>query len=350
MNRRSSRGLFSAAVSSILVLGSGAVLASPSAASPKPEPAATASSAPKTTVRYQDTAGLLNYVQLAKALGYLPDITLKNVGSVTGGPAALQDLATGQIDYVSVAFTGAIENAISKGNKLKAVLSVLGSADNDYTALISKKGVNLSTPKSWIGKKIAVNTLGATEQAVVDTWLQRGGLTQAQIAQVTLVPVTPLDATDAVLHGQVDGTLASGPLLSEALKTGQVQIDFKDSSFLGAYDSNDAVMTSAWLAAHPADANEFIGGVAKAIRFTQTHPAKAALAKLVPWLKANGLTEDANALQYWTTNGVVTPGGYIKTSYFSQWIPWLKSQHLISGATPNVNSMFTNAYNPYAPK
>jgi len=348
MNRRPSPRLLSALVSSVTLLGVGTALAGGSAASAKP--LATASNAPKTTVRYQDTAGLLNYVQLAKALGYLPDITLKNVGSVTGGPAALQDLATGQIDYVSVAFTGAIENAIAKGNKLKAVLSVLGSADNNYTALISKKGIDLSSPKSWIGKKIAVNTLGATEQALVDTWLQRGGLTKAQIAQVTLVPVTPLDATDAVLHGQVDGTLTSGPLLAEALKTGQVQIDFKDSSFLGAYDSNDAVMTSAWLAAHPADAKEFIGGVAKAIRFTQTHPSKASLAKLVPWLKANGLSEDANALQYWTTNGVVTPGGYIKTSYFSQWIPWLKSQHLISGATVGVNAMFTNAYNPYAPK
>lgn len=261
----------------------------------------------------------------------------------------MQNLATGQIDYVSVAFTGAIENVISKGSKLKAVLSVLGSADNDYIALLSKKGVDLSTPRSWIGKKIAVNTLGATDQALIDTWLQRGGLTPAQIAQVTLVPVTPLDATDAVLHGQVDGTLASGPLLAEALKTGQLQIDFKDSSFLGAYDSNDAVMTAAWLAAHPAAAKELIGGVAKAIHFTQTHPAKDALAKLVPWLKANGLSEDANALQYWTTNGVVTPGGYIKTSYFSQWIPWLKSQHLITG-NPNVSSMFTNAYNPYAPK
>ncbi len=348
MNLRPSPRLFSAVVASLAVLG-GIALVGSSPVAAKPLVSATASSAPKTTIRYQDTAGLLNYVQLAKALGYIPDITLKNVGSVTGGPAALQDLATGQIDYVSVAFTGAIENAIAKGNKLKAVLSVLGSADNDYTALISKKGENLSTPKSWIGKKIAVNTLGATEQAVVDTWLQHGGLTQAQISQVTLVPITPLDATDAVLHGQVDGTLASGPLLTEALKTGQVQIDFKDSSFLGAYDSNDAVMTSAWLQAHPADAREFIGGVARAIHFTQTHPAKAALARLVPWLKANGLTEDANALQYWTTNGVVTAGGYIKTSYFSQWIPWLKSQHLISGS-PNVSTMFTNAYNPYAPK
>jgi ABC-type nitrate/sulfonate/bicarbonate transport system substrate-binding protein len=349
MNRRSSRRLFPAVASSLAVLGIGAGLASSSAASDK-SVATAASSVPATTIRYQDTAGLLNYVQLAKALGYLPDITLKNVGSVTGGPAALQDLATGQIDYVSVAFTGAIENAIAKGNKLKAVLSVLGSGDGDYTALISKKGENLTTPKSWIGKKIAVNTLDATEQAVVDTWLQRGGLTHSQISQVTLVPVTPLDATDAVLHGQVDGTLTSGPLLVEALKTGQFQIDFKDSSFLGAYDSNDAVMTSAWLVAHPAAAKEFIGGVAKAIRFTQTHPAKASLAKVVPWLKANGLSVDANALQYWTTNGVVTPGGYIKTSYFSQWLPWLKSQHLISGADTNVSAMFTNAYNPYAPK
>lgn len=349
MNRRPSPRLFSAVISSLVVLGVAVALASASLASGKQARTKTASSVPKTTVRYLDTAGFLNYAQLAKALGYLPDIKIDNVGTVTSGPVALQDLATGQIDFVSIAFTGAIENLIAKGSKLKAVLSVYGSDSSSYNALISKKGENLTTPKSWIGKKIAVNTLGATDQALIDTWLQRGGLTRAQIARVTLVPVTPLDTTDAVLHGQVDGSLEGGPLLKEALKTGQVQIDFKDTSFLGDYDSNDAAMTSAWLQAHPAAAKEFIGGVAKAIHFTQTHPAKAALAKLVPWLKANGLSEDANALQYWTTNGVVTPGGYIKTSYFSQWIPWLKSQHLITG-NPNVNTMFTNAYNPYAPK
>ncbi len=349
MNRRPSPRLLSAVIASLVVLSVGGVLTGASLASGKRAGSKAGSSVPKTTIRYQDTAGFLNFVQLAKALGYLPDITLDDVGAVTSGPVSLQNLATGQIDYVSVAFTGAIENVIAKGSKLKAVLSVLGSADNNFIALLSKKGVNLSTPKSWIGKKIAVNTLGATDQALIDTWLQRGGLTPAQIAQVTLVPIAPLDATDAVLHGQVDGTLASGPLLAAALKTGQLQIDFKDSSFLGAYDSNDAVMTSSWLETHPAAAKEFIGGVAKAIRFTQTHPSRDALAKLIPWLKANGLSEDANALQYWTTNGVVTPGGYIKTSYFSQWIPWLKSQHLITG-NPNVRSMFTNAYNPYAPK
>ena len=349
MNRRLSRWILPAVVSSLATVAIVAALASSSLAGTDRSATASSSSAPKTTIRYLDTAGILNYAQLAEALGYLPGIDLKNVGSVTGGPAALQDLATGQIDFVSIAFTGAIENAISKGNKLKAVISVLGSDASAYSALVSKKGENLSTPRSWIGKKIGVNTLGAAEQAIVDTWLQRGGLTQGQISQVTLVPITPLDATNAVMHGQVDGTLLSGPLLVEAVKTGQVQIDFKDTSFLGSYDSNEGVMTSAWLQAHPVVAKQFIGGLAKAIRFTQTHPAKATLAKLVPWLKANGFSEDANALQYWTTNGVVTRGGYIKTSYFTEWIPWLKSQHLITG-DPNVSAMFTNAYNPYAPK
>lgn len=349
MTRRPSRWVIPAVGSFVTALVVVATLGGSSVASTRSRAAARSTSVPKTTIRYQDTAGLLNYLQLAKALGYLPDITLQNVGSVTGGPAALQDLATGQIDFVSIAFTGAIENAIAKGNKLKAVVSVFGSDKSAYTALVSKKGVNLSTPRSWIGKKIAVNTLGATEQAVVDTWLQRGGLNAAQIAKVTLVPITPLDAIDAVLHGQVDGTLTSGPLLAEGLKTGQIQIDVKDTSFLGSYDSNESVMTSAWLKAHSAAAKELIGGVAKAIRFTQTHPTKATLAKIVPWLKANALKEDANTLQYWTTNGVATPGGYITTSSFSQWIPWLKSQHLITG-NPSVNTMFTNAYNPYAPK
>jgi ABC-type nitrate/sulfonate/bicarbonate transport system substrate-binding protein len=348
MKLRQSRRIRSVVVASLLVLGAGAGLASASLGSTASAATASSASAPKTTIRYQDTAGLLNYAQLAKALGYLPDITLQNVGSVTGGPAALQDLATGQIDYVSVAFTGAIENAISKGNKLEAVISVLGSGPSSYDALISKKGENLSTPKSWIGKKIAVNTLGAQAQAILDTWFQRGGLTAAQIKQVTLVPLPTLSEEAALEHGQVQGAILIGAPLAVALSDSSIGVAMKDISVFGPYNGDQYAMSDAWLKAHASAAKEFIGGMAKAAYYTQSHTPAQVLAKLDPWLKANGLSADATALAKWTTLGLSTKGGYVKAGDFTKWIPWLKSQHLIK-STPNVNSMFTNAYNPYAP-
>jgi len=38
-----------------------------------------------------------------------------------------------------------------------------------------------------------MNTLGANAEAVLDTFLAKGGLTQDQIKQVTLVPLPPLN-------------------------------------------------------------------------------------------------------------------------------------------------------------
>jgi ABC-type nitrate/sulfonate/bicarbonate transport system substrate-binding protein len=302
-----------------------------------------------TTVRYQDSPGDVSLIQLAKALGYTPDITLKDVGFVQGGPQALQALATNQVD-IAGSFTGAIENVVANGSAVKAVVSFIGSDASQYGGLAVQKSQvkTLENPKAWIGKKVAVNTLGAQAQAILDTWFQRGGLTAAQIKQVTLVPLPTLSEEAALEHGQVQGAILIGPPLAVALSDSSIGVAMKDTSVFGPYNGDQYAMADAWLKAHSSAAKEFIGGLAKAAAYTQTHTPKQVLAKLDPWLKANGLSADATVLADWKTLGISTKGGYIKASDFTKWIPWLKSQHLIK-STPNVDSMFTNAYNPYAP-
>jgi ABC-type nitrate/sulfonate/bicarbonate transport system substrate-binding protein len=308
-----------------------------------------ASSHSATTIRYQDSPGDVSLIQLAKALGYTPDITLKDVGFVQGGPQALQALSTGQVD-IAGSFTGAIENVIANGSAVKAVVSFIGSDPSQYGGLaVQKSQVNtLKNPKAWIGKKIAVNTLGAQAQAILDTWFQRGGLTAAQIKQVTLVPLPTLSEEAALEHGQVQGAILIGSPLAVALTDSSIGVAMKDISVFGPYNGDQYAMSDTWLKAHAAAAKEFIGGMAKAVYYTQSHTPAQVLAKLKPWLNANGLSADATALTDWKTLGISTKGGYVKASDFTKWIPWLKSQHLIK-STPNVNSMFTNAYNPYAP-
>ena len=309
----------------------------------------THSSSSSATIRYQDSPGDVSLIQLAKALGYIPNITIKDVGFVQGGPQALQALATDQVD-IAGSFTGAIENVIANGSPVKAVVSFIGSDPSQYGGLaVEKSQVNkLKNPKAWIGKKIAVNTLGAQAQAILDTWFQRDGLSAAQIKQVTLVPLPTLSEEAALEHGQVQGAILIGPTLSVALSDPSIGVAMKDISVFGPYNGDQYAMADAWLKSHPSAAKQFVGGLAKAAYYTQTHTPARVLAKLDPWLKANGLSTDASVLTTWKTLGLSTKGGYVKASDFSKWIPWLKSQHLIKG-TPNVNSMFTNAYNPYAP-
>lgn len=300
----------------------------------------------KTVIRYQDSAGNLSLFQMADALGYLPDIQLKDIGIVQGGPQALQAVGTGQAD-VAGAFTGATENVIANGTPLKAVISFLGSNSTVYGGVITKADAGLDKPQDFIGKKIAVNTLGAQWEATLDTWFTKAGMTADQIKQVELVPLPAISEEAAVRNGQVDAALTSGALFTQALKTPGLKVVVKDTDILGNYEGDQYVMANSWLKAHPAAAKEFVGGMAKALMYTQTHSAADTLKIIQPYLKAHGLKDDATALNSYLGTGVSAKGGVISATDFSRWITWLEQKGLIKGS-PDVSTMFTNQYNPYA--
>lgn len=300
----------------------------------------------KTVIRYQDAAGNLSLFQLADALGYLPDIQLKDIGIVQGGPQALQAVGTGQAD-IAGAFTGATENVIANGTPLTAVVSFLGSNSSVYGGVLTKSGSTLTKPQDFIGKKIAVNTLGAQWEATLDTWFTAAGMTPDQIKQVELVPLPAINSEAAVRNGQVDAALISGALFTQALKTPGLKVVVKDTDILGDYDGDQYVMANSWLKGHPAAAKEFVGGMAKALVYTQTHSVADTLNIIKPYLEAHDLKDDATALSSYLGTGVSAKGGVISARDFSRWIPWLQQKGLIKG-TPDVSKMFTNEYNPYA--
>ena len=80
-----------------------------------------------TTIRYQSSAGSVDPLLVADALGDLKGLTLKRVGDVTGGPQALQALASNQTDIAASAFYGAIAQLVASGAKIKAVIPTYGS-------------------------------------------------------------------------------------------------------------------------------------------------------------------------------------------------------------------------------
>ena len=73
-------------------------------------------------LRYQTGPGLMNYAELADALGYFDDVELDKVGHVQGGPQALRALASNQIDFAT-AFHGAIAQVVATGVPITAVAS-----------------------------------------------------------------------------------------------------------------------------------------------------------------------------------------------------------------------------------
>jgi len=308
--------------------------------------AASGASSDGKTIRYQSYEGQVDLGELADALGYLPGIKLDRVGDVQGGPQSLQALATGQTD-TGAAFNGAIANVIANGTPIKAVVSYYGSNKDSYGEVLVKNGSPIKRPQDLIGKKVAVNTLGANLEAVLDTWFTKSGMTPDQIKQVTLVPLPSINSEAALRNGQVDAAYLNGSLLQIALKKGGLTPIVKDTDVVGDYNGGSICMSNSYLQEHPDAAKEFIGGMAKALHYTQTHSVADVLKVYDAYLQSHGRSDAVAALSAWTGTGVATDGGVIRDQDFSTWTQWLQQKGLIHGSL-DVPSLYTNQYNPYA--
>src|SRR5689334_10073754 len=118
------------------------------------------------TIRYQGYQGSVNLPELAAALGDLKGVKLKYVGTVQGGPQSIQALVSNQVDY-GAAFNGAIAQIASTGAPITSVISYYGSSGDVTAGILVKANSDITSAKDLIGKKVAVNTLGANAEAEI---------------------------------------------------------------------------------------------------------------------------------------------------------------------------------------
>ncbi|GAB3846201.1 hypothetical protein GCM10029963_25590 [Micromonospora andamanensis] len=139
-----------------------------------------------TELRYQGSVGQVSLPELAADLGYLGDVKLTWIGNVTGGPQDIQATATGQSDFGG-AFNGAIVKLAAANAPITAVISYYGSDAETFQGYYVLDDSPIRGPRDLIGRRVGMNTLGAHAEAVLKTWLARGGLDDQEIAQVELV-------------------------------------------------------------------------------------------------------------------------------------------------------------------
>jgi ABC-type nitrate/sulfonate/bicarbonate transport system substrate-binding protein len=301
-----------------------------------------------TTLRYQSGPGLLNYAELADALGYLDGLTLKSVGEVQGGPAALQALATDQTDFAVGPFNGATAKVASTGVDVKAVAAAYGSTDEVNSSVLTLEDSGIDGGRDLIGKKVAVNTLGANAEAVLDTYLAKEGLSAAEIDKVTLVPLPGINAEPALRQGQVDAIYASFAAKVLALEHGGVKILANDTDFVGAYNGGSYVLKGRFIEDNPTTTKKLVAGITKAIAWDQAHTPEETLATYTNYLEANGKAPYVKALATWHGNGVATPGGVLRDSDFSIWIDWLQASGEVEAAGLKPAELYTNEFNATA--
>jgi ABC-type nitrate/sulfonate/bicarbonate transport system substrate-binding protein len=308
--------------------------------------ATTAAGGEVTTLRYQGSANSVSLPELAADLGYLGSIKLKWVGNTISGPQDIQSAATSQTDFGG-AFSGAVVKLIEAGAPVTAVINYYGEDAKTFNGFYVKDNAPIHAARDLIGKKIAVNTLGAHAEAVIDTYLQKNGLTPSEIKQVQLVVLPPNNTEEALRKGQVDVGTLGGVLQDHAVATGGLRSLFSDYELFGTFNGGQYVLRDDFIRSNPTTAKAFVTGVAKAIEWERTTPRDQVIAEFAKIINGRGRNESTSNLQYWKSVGIASKGGVISDEDFTQWTGWLNSAGIVKGSL-DAARYYTNSLNGLA--
>ena len=334
MSRRTFSVLGVAAAMSIALLASGCG---------GPATAQGGSGGPEVTeLRYEGSANSVSLPELAEDLGYLGNVKLNWVGNTISGPASIQSAATGATDFGG-AFSGAVVKLIEAGAPVTAVINYYGEDEKTFNGFYVKNDSPITSPRDLIGKKVAVNTLGAHSDAVLNSYLKKNGLSQDEIKQVQLVVVPPNDTEEAIRRGQVDVGVLGGVLQDNAVAKGGLRSLFNDFELFGTFAGGQYVLRKDFIQQNPETAKTFTTGVAKAIEWERTTPRDEVIARFTSIIEKRQRNESTATLKYWKSVGVPAKGE-ITDQDFSRWSDWLKDTGIVTGdVTPS--KYYTNDYN-----
>ena len=299
-----------------------------------------------TELRYQGSVGQVTLPELAADLGYLGNVKLKWIGNTISGPQDIQAATTGDTDFGG-AFNGAIVKLAAAKAPIKAVIGYYGADKVSNMGFYVLNDSPIRTARDLIGKKIGVNTLGAHAEAVTKTYLARNGLTDAEIKQVELVVVPPVNTEQALRQGQIDVAALSQTLQDKAVARGGVRPLFTDYGLLGAFTAGSYVFRDDFLKKNPDTVRTFVAGVGKAIEWARTQPRAVVIARFQDIIRKRGRNEDASIVAFWKSYAVAGKGGVIADSEFSTWIDWLTRAGELKGKKVVAADVYTNEYNPY---
>jgi len=299
------------------------------------------------SLKYQGSTGSVTLPELAADLGYLQDLKLDWVGNTISGPQDIQSAATKQTDFGG-AFNGAVVKLAAAGAPITAVVSYYGVDKYAYNGIYVKQDSEIRSPRDLIGKKVGMNTLGAHDEAVLDIYLQRAGLSADQIKQVEPLVVPPINTEESIRLGQIDSGFLGSILRDKALARGGLRALTTDYELLGDFSAGTYVLRNDFIQSNPNTVRVFVTGVAKAIEWSRTTPVPEIVDRMSAIIAKRKRNETNAATKYFKSWGVAGTGGAIKPAEFQTWIDWLVKQGTVAEGKVTAAKVYTNAFNPYA--
>ncbi|WP_148587922.1 ABC transporter substrate-binding protein [Streptomyces sp. WAC01526] len=301
------------------------------------------------TLRYQGWAGSVILPELAEDLGFLEDVKLKWVGNTISGPQDIQSAATGQVDFGG-AFNGAVVKLAARKAPITAVISYYGVDKAAYSGFYVLKDSPIHSARDLIGKKVGMNTLGAHSEAMLDIYLQRHGLSQADIKKAEPLVVPPVNTEQSLRQKQIQVGVLGDILRDKAVQAGGIRPLFTDYQLLGDFSAGTYVVNDRFLKENPDTARTFVTGIARAIEWARATPRDEVIARQIEIVKKRGRNEGTAPLKYWKSFGVAETAGRITDKEFQLWIDWLAKRGDIEKGQVKASDLYTNEFNAYSRK
>lgn len=303
----------------------------------------------KLEFKYQGSAGQVNVLELAADLGYLDPIKLNWVGNTISGPQDIQATASGDVD-IGGAFTTAVINLVAANSKVKWVIGAGGVDSKNSNNIFALENSTVKTAEDFIGKTVAVNTLGAHNEVVIKLYLKREGLTDADIKKVSLIVVPPANTEQALRSGQVDLAFMGGIFKDKALEKGGVRSIVSDRDIIGDALFSGYVMRDEYIKENPNTSKKIVEGIAKAIEWSKNTPGEEVVARMEKIIKNRGRNESDAAVKYWKSYGIASKGGLTTDKDIQTWLDWLVQDGKIKEGQFKPSDIYTNELNTFIDK
>jgi NitT/TauT family transport system substrate-binding protein len=206
-----------------------------------------------------------------KALGSQVKLELKTFNS---GTEATEALFSGAIDATFIGPNPTV-NAFAK-SKGKALRVVAGSTSGG-ASLVVRPGI--TSVEQLRGAKLATPSLGNTQDVALRWYLRDHGLSADETGggDVSIRPQSNGDTLNAFRQGQIDGAWVPEPWATRLRLEGggTTLVNEADLWPNGKFVTTHLVVGTDYLAAHPANIRNLLGGLLDSLQFIAAQPDEA---------------------------------------------------------------------------
>jgi len=192
-----------------------------------------------------------------------------NSGSIVAAAVAGGSLEAGK------AGTMAVITAYAKGLPFKLIAPVANwNSEHPDSGIIVAANSPIRTAKDFIGKTVAVSSLGDLYSFAAQAWFDKNG---GDAQNVRFIEISPPAVTAAIDQGRIDGGVVGEPMLSTALDSGKYRLAAPIFDAIGKRWADAVIFAKTdWIESHRALVERFSRAVREVNLYVGAHESEAA--------------------------------------------------------------------------